>query len=129
MSIISFFLKPINQSIKTFFSKTNIAYIFAEIITIITTHHIAILASVLASFFHFLELIPVSPSQSQSTAELGEFNSCHRTYASTSTCVCRKMRSRNAHRRRRICAAKIATRPVCTEQYISTGSKPVRRVS
>ena len=34
-----------------------------------------------------------------------------------------------AHRKRRICAAQIAKCPVCIEQYISTGSKPARRVS
>ena len=35
----------------------------------------------------------------------------------------------HAHRRRRVCAAQIATRPVCVEQYIITGSKPERCVS
>ena len=35
----------------------------------------------------------------------------------------------HAHRRRRVCAAQIATRPVCKEQYISTGSKPEHCVS
>ena len=35
----------------------------------------------------------------------------------------------HAHRRRRVCAAQIATRPVCKEQYFSTGSKAERCVS
>ena len=34
-----------------------------------------------------------------------------------------------AHRRRRICAAQIATRLVCIEQYNNIGSKPERSVS
>ena len=41
---------------------------------------------------------------------------------------CRRLKA-HAHRRRRVCAAQIATRPVCIEQYISTGSKPERCVS
>ena len=35
----------------------------------------------------------------------------------------------HAHRRRRVCTAQITTRPVCIEQYTSTGSKPERCVS
>ena len=35
----------------------------------------------------------------------------------------------HAHRRRRVCAAQIATRLVCIEQYNNIGSKPERSVS
>ena len=43
--------------------------------------------------------------------------------------VCARNIMPYTHRKRRICAAQIATRPVCIEQYISICSKPARRVS